>query len=1136
MIRRDDASEKQVQAAEPGQSTWLGANAGSGKTRVLTDRVARLLLAETEPQKVLCLTYTKAAASEMQNRLLERLGNWAMLPDADLRSALASLGAEGPFDSQALARARRLFAKAIETPGGLKIQTIHAFCAGLLRRFPLEAGVPHDFVEMDERAGMMMRAEVVEEMAAGADVGAVDALARYFPGDDLKAFLGELGRNSVYFAQPVTRAEALAMFGLPGGYDATTLIGEVFLGGEAELIGALVPMLLAKGGNDGKAGAKLARLDLTAPDIESCAALEGVLLFGAKAAAPFGAKIGSFPTKPLQTGAAAALMPQLDALMLRIEAARSRRIALAAAERTLALHRFASAWLPRYHEKKAARGWLDFDDLIARAAALLSDPSVAQWVLFRLDGGIDHILVDEAQDTSPGQWRVIGALAAEFTAGEGARGGARTLFVVGDPKQSIYSFQGADLAEFETMREFFAERFGAAGRPMQSLELAHSFRSSPAILRLVDLTFDERVARGLGGPAKHIAYRADLPGRVDLWQVVPKPDTEDRGDWRDPLDLRGARHEAVVLAGAIAGEIRRLIDAGTQVPDQHAVGGARPVHEGDFLVLVQRRSALFAETIRACKAAGLAVAGADRLKLGAELAVRDVTALLAFLATPEDDLSLAAALKSPLFGWTEAQLYALAQPRSGYLWEALRGDPAREATLAVLHDLRDVADYLRPYEVIERLLTRHGGRERLLARLGPEAEDGIDELLSQAMAFEQSEVPSLTGFLGWLGADETDVKRAPGAAGRAIRVMTVHGAKGLESPIVILPDTAKRKVDRRNALLELPQGTAWKTAADASPPEIAAAREAELEREREERLRLLYVAMTRAEKWLIVCAAGEVGTGADSWYALVSDAMEKAGAETVQLAPDLAGPLGRVRRLAFGDWPAPVAPEAAAPAADESLPPWARSVASAAPAAPGALSPSDLGGAKALPGEAGLDDEAAKQRGRRLHLLLQHLPDWPEETWPEVAAGLFASGEDSANLAEIEPVLATAARVLQAPEMAAYLGAEALAEVEFTAPLPELGGARVHGAIDRLVITDDALRLLDFKSNAVVPQSPEAVPEGILRQMGAYAAALAQIYPGRAIEVAIFWTEAASLMPLPLALVADALRRAPHLDAAPAQT
>ncbi|WP_372841855.1 UvrD-helicase domain-containing protein, partial [Phaeovulum sp.] len=588
-----------------------------------------------------------------------------------------------------------------------------------------------------------------------------------------------------------------------------------------------------------------------------------------KTSEPFSAKIGSFPTKQTKDGPAAALMPELDALMERVAAARLRRLALAAAERNAALHRFAAAWLPRYQAKKAAHGWLDFDDLIQRAAALLSDPSVAQWVLFRLDGGIDHILVDEAQDTSPGQWQVIAALAAEFTAGEGARESARTLFVVGDAKQSIYSFQGADLAEFETMRKRFATNFEAVARPMQALELAHSFRSSPAILRLVDLTFDERVARGLGGAAKHIAFYGDMPGRVDLWPPVPKPEKEDPGDWRDPLDLRGAQNEAVVLARHIAAEIRRLIDSGAQIPDAKSPGGARRLGEGDFLVLVQRRSALFAETIRACKAAGLAVAGADRLKLGAELAVRDITALLTFLATPEDDLSLAATLKSPLFGWDEAALYALAQPRKGYLWEALRGQKQHMETLSILHDLRDAADFLRPYELIERLLARHGGRQRLLARLGPEAEDGIDELFSQALAFESSEVPSLTGFLGWLGADDVDVKRAPSAAGQVIRVMTVHGAKGLESPVVILPDTAKRKDPEAGQILKLPQGPAWRTNADASPPEIVAARAAEVEKRLDERLRLLYVAMTRAEKWLIVCAAGEVGSGGDSWYSMV---------------------------------------------------------------------------------------------------------------------------------------------------------------------------------------------------------------------------------------------------------------------------
>ncbi|WP_415182368.1 double-strand break repair helicase AddA [Phaeovulum sp.] len=1120
-MQRNDASERQVQAARPDHSTWLSANAGSGKTRVLTDRVARLLLGGTEPQKVLCLTYTKAAATEMQNRLLRRLGSWAMLPDDRLRMELQDLGDDGTITPDRLAEARRLFAKAIETPGGFKIQTIHSFCASLLRRFPLEAGVPHDFTEMDERAGTLLRSDVVEDLAGGADVGAMDALARYFSGEDLDRLLAALSRNSGAFAIPITRDTALAMFDLPPGFDEGTLTAEVFEGGEGGVLSDLVPQLLTSGTNDQKAGVKLGRIDGT--NTAALAILEDVLLNGSSAKDPYSAKIGSFPTKALREGKAASLMPELEDLMARVAAARPRRLALAATEKTLALHQFAGAYLPRYAARKAARGWLDFDDLIERAGALLSDPSVAQWVLFRLDGGIDHILVDEAQDTSPGQWAVIERLADEFTAGEGARGITRTIFVVGDRKQSIYSFQGADLHKFSEMQAHFAAKFHDAGRPLQSLDLAHSFRSSDAILRLVDLTFDERVNRGLGGEPQHIAFNADMPGRVDLWPVIPKAEKSDDAPWDQALDQRGESHEVVVLARAIAAEIRRMIDSGVQIPVN---GGARPVHEGDFLILVQRRSDLFAEVIRACKAARLAIAGADRLKLGAELAVKDIGSVLAFLATPEDDLALAGALRSPLLGWTEAQLYALAQPRKGYLWEALR-DAAPADTMAILNDLRDRADFLRPYELIERLLTRHGGRARLIARLGPEAEDGIDELLSQALAFERAEVPSLTGFLGWLAADDVEVKRQLEGAGRAIRVMTVHGAKGLEAPIVILPDTAKRKAPSGDEIILAGDTALWRTVAAEMPEVMSTLRADEVDRALQERMRLLYVAMTRAEKWLIVCAAGDVGEGPDSWYTLIAAGMEKAGAVALDNAPAAIAAFGTVQRLGHGDWPSNGVAAESATEGTAQLPIWAGQRPPMPVVPEKALSPSDLGGAKALPGEAGLDEDAAKRRGRQLHLLLEHLPGWPEDQWTMIAESLLLTGEDAALSTEIEPVLAEAHRVLTAPEMKSFLAPDALAEVEVVARLEALGGQLIHGTIDRLLVRPDLVRVLDYKSNAVVPARPEDVPTGILRQMAAYHAAMVQIYPDRPIEVAVFWTATGVMMPLSSTRLDAALRTAP---------
>ncbi|MFN7599402.1 MAG: UvrD-helicase domain-containing protein, partial [Cereibacter sp.] len=593
------------------------------------------------------------------------------------------------------------------------------------------------------------------------------------------------------------------------------------------------------------------------PDLPGLCVLEDLLLFGKGTKAPFAAKIDAFPTKDMRN-ALGPLRDPLQSLMLRVEAARPLRLALMAAERTLALHRFATLFLPEYDRRKAMRGWLDFDDLIGRARALLTDPSVAQWVLFRLDGGIDHILVDEAQDTSPEQWRVIELLAQEFTAGRGARDTARTIFVVGDKKQSIYSFQGADVRAFDAMKQQFSTRLAEVETHLADLTLDYSFRSSPAILSVVDLTFDARRGCDLGGGVRHIAFKSDMPGRVDLWPALPAGQDPEPENWFDPTDLISHEHPVSRLARRIASEISGMITRGEQIPVD---GGTRPVRAGDVLILVQRRSALFAEIIRACKAAGLPIAGADRLKLGAELAVRDLAALLSFLATPEDDLSRAAALRSPLFGWTEAQLYELAQGRSGFLWSALRDRQADHPhTLAILHDLRDQADFLRPFDLIERALTRHDGRRRLLARLGDEAEDGIDELLTQALAYERTEVPSLTGFLGWLQSDDVDVKRQMDSAGDRIRVMTVHGAKGLEAPVVFLPETQDRKAKPGPELLPLPEGpVTWRTPTEESPPQLATAMAARRDGEAAESLRLLYVAMTRAQSWLSVAGAGATG-------------------------------------------------------------------------------------------------------------------------------------------------------------------------------------------------------------------------------------------------------------------------------------
>lgn len=1129
----NEASRNQIAAADPARSTWLTANAGSGKTRVLTDRVARLLLAGCAPERILCLTYTKAAATEMQNRLLNRLGQWAMLPEADLRRALADLGEAGGADpapdlAPDLAEARRLFARAIEAPGGLKVQTIHSFCAALLRRFPLEAGVPMGFVELDDRSARALRAQIVEEMAEEGDPAMASLIALH-SGDNLDGFLVAL--KPVDFASPPDPAEIGAALGLPAGTDGDKLLAQVFTGAESDLFDALIPVLETGKSSDVKLAAKLREGNWRDPSMADFWLLAGCLLTGAGAKQPFSPKIGSLPTKDLRAGAAAPFMPELEDLMARVSDARLAALALQSAQATLALHRFGHAFCSRLNQRKAAHGWLDFDDLILFTARLLEESSMAQWVLFRLDGGIDHILVDEAQDTSPEQWRVIRRLTDEFTSGESDRN--RTLFVVGDPKQSIYSFQGADIAVFDDMRSRFGQDFQAVRRAMQQRGLAHSFRSSPAILHLVDAVFQGGAAQGLGDPPHHLAFRDALPGRVDIWPALPEPDAPEPRDWTRPVDAPARNAADTALAEAVAAQISDMI--GTPFTDAKT-GRVRAIAAGDILILVQRRGALFQELIRACKAANLPVAGADRLKLAAELAVRDILATLTVLVTPEDDLALASALRSPLFGLSEDDLFRLAngRRRGEYLTIRLR-DSHHIRARDVLADLADHTDFMRPYDLISRLLIRHGGRAALLARLGPEAEDGIEELLTQALAYESVEPPSLTGFLVWLSGDEVEVKRQlPGGAGGLIRVMTVHGSKGLESPVVILPETRKRRPDNRARTVRLENRPVWRGAAGQRPDPVAEAVADHDRRQDEENRRLLYVALTRAESWLIAAAAGDTGDDPlDSWHGMIAAGAERANLSRQQIARP---GIGTVLRLSFGQWPdTPPAPApAAAPAPAFTLPDWLHQPAPRVEPGPPVVSASALGGAMALPGapdagETPLDPAAAMLRGTRLHLLLEHLPHLPAAQWPAAARAALSGSEGGLpDAQELAALLEEAGAVIMAPDLAPIMSAPAdaqvLREVALSAPLPGIG--RLHGVIDRLLVSDREILAVDYKSNAQVPAAPEQVPPGILRQMAAYHAALGEIWPGRRLRMMLLWTAGRSLMELPAPLlqrVRDAL-------------
>ena len=887
---------RQARASDPVGSAWVSANAGSGKTFLLAQRVIRLLLSGADPGRILCLTFTKAAAAEMAKRVFQILAGWVTLPDKDLAAEIKKTEGRSPNRDQVIA-ARRLFARALETPGGLKIQTIHSFCERVLHQFPFEANVAGHFqvMEADAANALMTSARAAVLTKAAADPNG--ALGRAYAlliktasdkelFDTINAFVSERAALRRWFEVSGSQERAVdqlrAHFDLDASETAAAITGQIpFPDAFNQGYATRIMPLLAGGAKTDQGVAERLRAALAAPEPAMADTYMEIFFRIDKGSRLVPRALSRFATKALK-GQIPDLEDRVAAEIDRLSALQQRLYAVKTVETTAAMICIADAVISTYEGEKAARGLLDFDDLIGRTATLLERSEAAPWVHYKLDYGLDHILVDEAQDTSPQQWRVILSLAEEFFAGASARPGTRTIFSVGDEKQSIYSFQGAEPRWFADMRRTFSRRTRDAQLAWHDVTLPLSFRSTPQVLAAVDMVFDDpMIARGVSesGIEPHQAIRDDEDGLVEIWPLVEPDDSALPDDWTVPLDRVQANSPPVRLADKIASHIAAMIRAGETVTKDR-----RPITPGDVLILVRKRTAFVSAMNRALKEAGLPVAGADRIDLLDHIAVLDLLAVADIALLPEDDLTLAAVLKCPLITLDEDALFALAHGRPGSLWSALEShaktDQRFAAALGIVSEWRRRADFMPPFEFFARILGPDGGRQAFHRHFGVEADDVLDEFLDRALAFERSEaVPSLQGFLAWLRGGLADIKREVDPERDEVRVMTVHGAKGLEAPIVFLVDTGSAPVhaSHRPKMLSLSEngGVAdggpliWARGATATH-EQERAMEGALARIDDEYRRLLYVGMTRARDRLYLCGHRSKRQLPETcWYGLI---------------------------------------------------------------------------------------------------------------------------------------------------------------------------------------------------------------------------------------------------------------------------
>lgn len=1123
-------------AAQPDDHVWLGASAGTGKTQVLSARVLRLMLAGVSPEAILCITFTKAGAAEMAHRIHERLAMWVRMADGDLRLDLAALGADWA-EPGILDRARSLFATVIDSPGGaVRVQTIHAFCQTLLASFPLEAKILPGFRALEDSEASMLQREVLGPLLARADVDgdamrAIAAMLAQRLGQDAAiAFLARCASSFTAANAPrlaPRAADLRAQLGLPLG-DPLSWQAAALAGGA--IADADIAAVAASGRGWGtKTGDTRADImdDWFRADTHSraamLAAVRGCFLTGT-------GDMRADYTK--DKGGMRSCLAAAERIVAAADDLLATATAMAVADDLAAAWDLGSRFAEAYALAKRERGLADFDDLISIAGHLLAQGDFGDWVRFKLDQRTDHILVDEAQDTNARQWAIVASLAGEFFAGIGAKDDrVRTMFTVGDRKQAIFGFQGTEPAAFEAARLSFAKRAVEGDRPFEDVDLVTNYRSSPAVLDVVDAWIAAGAPALMGlesDEPPHIPaeFNRDRAGRVELWQPLPvgkalDADAEDEGgDEGDEEDAGGPRDTSAAASDPASLRLSRAI--ADEVQDWLLHGkDSSAVAPGDILILVRRRRDLAARIVARLQSLHVPVAGVDRFSLTGSLAVQDLLAAMRFAVQPLDDLNLASLLVSPLFGWSQDELFGFAHGRQKRaLWEQLRAreEEAPPATMAALRGLLGMGDFTTPFRFLERILSGPlDGRRKLYQRLGREARDPIDELLAQALAFERQEAPSLLGFLAHIAASTAEIKRQSEARSDVVRVMTVHGSKGLQAPIVILADATDdpkpRRVSFGLSMAGWDKLPVFALGKDERHGAIAAAHDAKEAAEREEHWRLLYVAMTRAEELLIVTGtrkSDELPEG--NWHSAVDLVMADMGADWQD-----AGPRWGQKRVHAVTGNARAAKDKARPAAAPVVvPAWVRQPAPEEARPPRPLAPSALGDDDVAAVPQGAARAAAVNRGLLLHALFERLP--PVAPDMRRAAALRWLGVQAADLdaaahgAMVDEVLG----VLDDPAYAALFGPGSLAEVPLSAVVD---GTVVAGIVDRLLVTADAVTVIDFKTGRHVPESAAAVQPAYLRQMAAYRGALAAIFPGRRIDAALLYTAGPRLIGLDDALL-----------------
>ena len=1072
MIIDDTTIHNQRQAANPLNSVWVSASAGSGKTKVLTDRVLNLLLSDTRPERILCLTFTKAAAAEMANRITKTLKEWTVADDTILKEELRKLIGLPPTPETCV-KARQLFIDVLETPGGMKIMNLHAFCQSVLKRFPIEANVPPQFDIADEAKATSLMKEALHQVLLQPEFETdIDFLSDYFSEKDMEKLFKHIVANETKYTHLFRhfKTHTHIVNELKKRYNLTKYHSEKDI-----FIDYFYPLKLNC----------YTQEDFQRSQIEFDLKAEQFLLKDlSDIRAKFKDDIEAQEIFALLEKTRLLKTIQITGYMLHI-----------------------TEYVIRYYRTaKNKASLLDYDDLIEKTQALLSNGTMSSWVMYKMDQGIDHILVDEAQDTSPQQWEIIRLISEEFFAGLGRETNVvRTIFVVGDKKQSIYSFQGADPNEFERMHTYFSQRIQSAQKTFETIPLNTSFRSVTVVLDLVNKLLDNPQAQtGILKPSEtaiHTAARQGEGGLIEIWPLVSVEKNDSNESWQIPKQQQ-SETGIVKLSRQIAGKIAHMIRSKEILESTN-----RPIQPKDIMILVSKRTGIVPELVRALKEKNIPVAGIDRLNLSSHIAIQDLIAIAQFALLPDDDLTLATIIKSPLIRMNEHDLMMLCtQRKNASLWHYLQ--TKNEFISNKLKDILNQADKVPVYEFFAYLLGPMGGRKAFVSRFGNEVHEAFDEFLALCLEFEQNNIPSLQNFIQWFQNRDNVIKRDLDQSDlNTVKIMTIHGSKGLQGNIVFMPD-AQRLPSTESTFFWDDDIPLWIARASFRTTDTQHLLNQNKQLSEEEYHRLLYVALTRARDRLYICgwdkpqknkekAPKKTSTKSEtkikSWYDLIKESLPNYVVSdkddiirmtcpqsiTTDKKDDIQTDVTTLQEI-------PLYLYRKAP---EETP-------LSKPLMPSRLVENDTPELSVI--KTGTKD--AQKRGIFIHKLLQYLPDVDSEHRKETALRLKPKDID---------IPETLFDIFEKETFQTLFGPNSQPET----PIVGIVQNKVFsGQIDRLIVREKDVWIVDYKTNRCVPSTEESVSSSYKMQLFAYKELIKNIFPDKLIRTFLLWTENLSLM------------------------